>query len=429
MKRLCLHVMLVAFAVGLVVEGLLAQVPPPGTQVNADLFFDDAVLHDIHLDINGQDWQALKDHPFDNTYYPSEFRWRDQRVRNIGIRSRGTGSRSGTKPGLRVDFDRYAPSQKFLGLKSFILRNNTQDASNLNERLTMLLYRRMGVPASREAHTRLFVNDQYVGLYTIVESVDKAFLQRTYGDDQGYLYDYDYPVGAQPYFFEYRGSDPSQYVPLPFKPDTHESSPKPEFIEELIRTINETSDEVFRVAISEFVGLVSFIRHVAVEVFVADNDGFLGDYGTNNFYFHRFDNQKLFTFIPWDKSEAFKSGYEYSIFHNLNDVPSWLQNRLMTRVLKEPDLYQVFLDTLVECADLADDRSDSEDGRGWLEREIEKEYEQIREAALTDPFKPFGNDDFERAVSALGEFARRRGEFVRNQVALARDVKYLRRGQ
>ena len=36
--------------------------------------------------------------------------------------------------------------------------------------------------------------------------------------------------------------------------------------------------------------------------------------------------------------------------------------------------------------------------RGWLEREIESEYQQIRDATLADPEKTFTNDDFERAV-------------------------------
>src|SRR5439155_8468449 len=153
------------------------------------------------------------------------------------MRSRGTGSRSGVKPGLRVDFDRYVTEQTFLGLKSFILRNNTQDPSNLHERLSMHLFRRMNLPAPREAHTRLFVNNEYVGLYTIVESGDKAFLKRQFDEDEGYLFKYDYPTDAQPYRFEYRGSDPQLYVPLPFKPETHESDPKPDFIEQLIWTI------------------------------------------------------------------------------------------------------------------------------------------------------------------------------------------------
>ena len=65
-----------------------------------------------------------------------------------------------------MDFDRYTSDQKFLGLKSFVLRNNTQDASNMHERLSMLLFRRLGLPASREAHTKLYINNEYAGLYT-----------------------------------------------------------------------------------------------------------------------------------------------------------------------------------------------------------------------------------------------------------------------
>ena len=64
-------------------------------------------------------------------------------------------------------------------------------------------------PASREAHTRLFINGTYAGVYTIVEAVDKDFLKRTLGENDGYLYKYDYPGEAKPYYFEDRGSNPA----------------------------------------------------------------------------------------------------------------------------------------------------------------------------------------------------------------------------
>lgn len=422
-RRLSLFGILLSVAAG---ATLLAGQPRPqllgvGPYASADALFDDSVLHEIRLVINSKDWQSLKDHYLDNTYYPCDFRWRDQIVRNVGIRSRGTGSRSAVKPGLRVDFDRYTTDQTFLGLKSVILRNNVQDASNLHERLSMLFFRRMGLAAPREAHTTLYVNNEYVGLYMVVESVDKAFLKRTFDEDGGYLYEYDYPTDAQPYYFEYRGSDPDLYVPLPFKPETHETDPRPEFIEQLIWTINWTGDAVFRTAIGEFLDLAKFIRHVAVEVFLADNDGFLGDLGMNNFYFYRFENQTLFTFIAWDKSEAFNGGFEYGVFRNITDVPASRQNRLMARVLSYGDLYDLYLDTLLECARSASQPEDgSTDGTGWLEREIQRESDQIGDAASTDPVKPFTNDEFARAVNDLATFARRRGEFVVREVEQAR---------
>jgi spore coat protein H len=286
----------------------------------------------------------------------------------------------------------------------------------MHERLGMLLFRRLGLLAPREAHTKLYINNAYAGLYSIVESIDKPFLKRTLGEDDGYLYEYDYPVDAQPYFFTDRGSDPALYVPLPFKPETHESNPRPEFIVQLVKAINETSVAAFRSAVAEYLDLQKFLRHVAVEVFLADNDGFLGDFGINNFNFYRFNDKKLFTFIAWDKSQAFSSP-AYSIWHNINNVPTTRVNRLMAQTLASRDLFDYYLEALMECVrSTAELAAGSTDPRGWLEREIEAEYQQIRDATLTDPEKTFTNDDFERAVDDLRTFARERGAFVTGEV-------------
>ena len=107
-------------------------------------------------------------------------------MRNIGIRSRGTGSRSGVKPGLRVDFDRYTTDQKFLGLKSFILRNNTQDPTDMRERVSMQLFPPHGHdPASARRMRSCTSNNEYAGLFTIVESLDKEFLQKNFSENDG----------------------------------------------------------------------------------------------------------------------------------------------------------------------------------------------------------------------------------------------------
>ena len=162
-----------------------------------DDFYNPAVLHRIDLLVNSRDWEALKATFDQNTYYPADVTWNGVTVRNVGIRSRGLGSRSGTKPALRVDANRYALGQEWLGRKSFLLDNLVQDASGIRERAAMQLYQRLGVPAPREAHTALYVNGEYAGLYGIVESIDKAFLGRVYGEqngdteNDGYLFEYD----------------------------------------------------------------------------------------------------------------------------------------------------------------------------------------------------------------------------------------------
>ena len=112
---------------------------------------------------------------------PADFVWNGQKVANVGIRSRGRGSRNAHKPGLKVDFDRYATGQKFLGLKSLVLDNLAQDPSGIHETVSMAFYARLGIPTPREAHVRLYVRGEYIGLYALIESVDKDFLKRVFG--------------------------------------------------------------------------------------------------------------------------------------------------------------------------------------------------------------------------------------------------------
>jgi len=401
-----------------------AQVSRPqllGPGVNAEGFFDDTKLHSIFISINSKDWQSLRDHFLDNTYYQCDMKWQDITVRNIGIRSRGTGSRDATKPGLRVDFDRYTTDQKFLNLKSFILRNNTQDASGMHERLAMALARKIGIAeASREAHAKLFINNEYWGLYTIVENVDKTFLKRIYGDDNGYLFKYDFNVGDSGYYYEDRGDDPGLYVPSPFKPETHESDARPEYVRDFIRIVNQAGGDTFRSQIASFIRWPNFLKHIAVENFVADQDGFNGNYGTNNFYWQRFDNQNLFTWILWDKSEAFKDPVTLSIVHNVEEgAPPEKRNRLSRQAFGFPDLRNQYFDALVSLANAASETI-AGDSRGWLEREVERIYAQTRQAQLDDTKKPYTNDQFEADVNVLRTFARQRSSNVLSQVGALR---------
>ena len=154
----------------------------------------------------------------------------------------------------------------------------------------------------------------------------------------------------RPYYFEDRGSQPESHVPLPFKPETHEDDPRPEFIVELVRAINETNDVVFRTGMAEYLDLRKFIRHVAVEMFLADTDDFLGESGwpTSTCTGSR---PRSYSRSSRGTRATRSATMRASIWHNITDVPSSQRNRLMARALSFPDLYDLYLDTLMECAD------------------------------------------------------------------------------
>ena len=380
--------------------------PTPAPLSASDLFNPNEV-HDLHLTVNSRDWTQLKEEFRENTYYLADVRWRDQVVRNVGIRSRGRGTRNEAKPGLRVDFNRYSTDQEFLGLKSLVLDNFAQDASMIKERIAMLFFEEMGIRAPRVVHARLFVNGEYVGLYGIVESVDKRFLERQLGEDDGYLYEYKWD---DPYRFEYLGPDLEPYARF-FVPKTHETDSmfalfRP--IREMVWAISESPSGQFVAAASEYLDLELFMTYVAVENFLADGDGMLGKWGMNNFYLYRFEGKTRSQVIPWDKDSTFRS-FDHDIWDQFE------RNALTKRAMRETALRDAYVTALRRCAEIALRASGTDDG-GWLERQIAFMSAQIGQAAAADPRKPYTNGQVEGAIGDLLEFARRRPAFVLQHV-------------
>ena len=156
------------------------------------------------LDLDPAAWQALRDNYLDNQYYAANLTIDGVAVAQVGVRSRGEGSRSEEKPGLKVEFDKYVPAQEYYGYKSLVIDNLTTDASMLRERLSFLVFEAMGIPAPRNAFARLTVNGEYWGLFALVEPVSKPFLEARLGEKSGTLFDYEW---IYPYDFSWRGSD------------------------------------------------------------------------------------------------------------------------------------------------------------------------------------------------------------------------------
>lgn len=384
--------------------GVPPTAPPPtaGSPSASDLF-DPTVVQELHLTVNTRDWVQLKEEFREDTYYLADVRWRDQVVRNVGIRSRGRGTRSGSKPGLRVDFNRYSAGQEFLGLKSVVLDNFLQDPSMIRERIAMLLFEEMGIRAPREVHTRLFVNGEYVGLYAIVESIDKHFLKRQLGEDDGYLYEFKWK--DSPYNFEYLGSDLEPYADL-FTAQTHETESMATLfrpIREMVWAFSESPSSQFLTAASEQIDLEKVMTYIAIENFVADADGLLGNWGMNNFYLYRFEGSTRHQLIPWDKDSSFRS-ITYDIWDKIDT------NVLVRRAMDESSLRSAYAAALQRCAEIAM-RTDSS-GQGWLERQVTFMANQIREAAAADPTKPYSNAQVQAAFEGMLEFARQRPLFV-----------------
>jgi len=383
---------------------LVVSAPCPGQTI--DDFFDGTSLQDIRLTMSDADWQNVHDHYSDKkTYYTCDFEWKGLVVQQAAVHTRGSGSLNPIKPGLGIEFGSRVPGQRFLGLQTLILRNFVEDPSSMHERLTMQTMARMGLPYLRTVHTRLFVNGNYVGLYQASEPIDTRFLMTRFGEDTGYLYE---GQGGGGFHFQYLGEDPRLYVTALFDPKNHKDDPRTQVLIDMIRTANQASDGDFVQAMSKYMDLGVFVAYVAAEVFLVETDGILSDSGMANFYFYRRASDDHWFFIPWDKEMTLGP----------SDWPIWRytqDNVLLRRALQVPELRQRYLDTLHLAAGVAGGPN------GWLAREIEREYSQIRQAMLDDPSRvciaggaqtKCPAEMFETAIQFLRDFARERADFV-----------------
>jgi spore coat protein CotH len=394
--------------------GAGAQDPPPSPPpLPSDQLFNDSVVQRLDLRVNSDDWEKLKRDFQVNDYYPADVVFNGQTVRNAGIRSRGLGSRSGTKPGLRVDFNRYTDDQTFLGLSAFVLDNLTQDPSGVKESVAMKLYGRLGIPAPRESHVRLYVNNQYAGVYAVVEEINKQFLARVFGsigDDvqnDGYLFEYNY---VDQWRFNYLGPDFEPYKTR-FDAETRENASdfdKYESIERLVRLANDLPSDQFLAVLDEFLDLRAFVRYMAVQNFNAQNDGFLGYEGMNNFYFYRLENRSQHVFIAWDEDNAF--AFPDFPIRSRHD-----ENVLMRKAMEIPELRELYDRTLNEAIATAEEPA-GPDGTPWLESEIRRQTDLITDAMETDTVKPYTFDEFRGETNRLIQFAQQRPRFVRDEL-------------
>mgnify|MGYP001552444074 CR=1 FL=1 len=125
----------------------------------------------------------------DFQYVHAGFDLDGRRFADVGVRYKGNGTyTSGSalgKVSLKVDLNKYVKGQKLAGLTTLNLHNNITDPSWMNEVLAYRLYRDGKAVAPRTAYARVYVTVQgrprrYLGLYSIVENVDGAFLESRY---------------------------------------------------------------------------------------------------------------------------------------------------------------------------------------------------------------------------------------------------------
>ena len=229
MPRQCLTVPIalifysIPLLVGLNATTSLAAANADPLPAATDLFGLNKVVA-LHIEIPAQEYQAMQPpapaggfggppqgprpkkasgRPSERNLFGVEFPWvrgsltsEGQTLRDVRLRYAGNASYMASAGGLKRSFKleiEGADQPTLKGLRALHLQSGALDPTKAREVLAYALFREARVPAPRTALAEVTLSvpgehdKAYLGLYTLVETVDKAFVSDRFHTDKGLL--------------------------------------------------------------------------------------------------------------------------------------------------------------------------------------------------------------------------------------------------
>ncbi len=294
---------------------ITATFAPQSVEANeADVLFDDSVVHEIRIDFTDTDWyNTLYDshaNDPDDPYFPATFEYDGESLDLVGVRFKGNSSFGiGTqKKSFKIDFNEYIDDTTFFGLKKLNLNNGFKDPTMLREKL-FLDFAAKFVPAVRSAYARVYVNGTPWGLYTVVEQVDKTFAESRFGgSEDGNLFkgaasdDADGPQSDFGSDLTWLGSDPLAYYDH-YQLKTNEDQNDYSQLIDFIDVLNNQSPTDFPALLEPIFDVPNALSALALNNLFVNLDSYLAV--AHNYYLYDRDDTGRITHIHWDTNEAF----------------------------------------------------------------------------------------------------------------------------
>src|SRR5262249_48862314 len=178
-------------------------------------------------------------------------------------------SAQGLKRPLKVEFSKFG-DQQFHGLTSLELHAMPLDPAKGREVLAFSVFRAAGVPAPRTAFAEVTLtvpgkfDKEYLGLYVVVESVDKRFLKNRFGTDQGLLL-----KPFQVRSIDYLGEDWVRYKDR-YRPQSEPTRDKTRRVIELASLVNRAKDDEFQKRLDSYLDVDEFLRFLAANALTSN---------------------------------------------------------------------------------------------------------------------------------------------------------------
>lgn len=264
-----------------------------------DALFGSATIHTVNLNFTQTSyWDSLIAGYSADVYIKCNIVIDGTSLPTSGVKFKGNSSYNNPsqKKSFKLDFNNWVAGQDIDGLKKLNLNNGFKDPTFMREKIMLDFCNRAGIPAPRCTYAKVYLNNTYWGLYTMVEEVNKDFLNDRFFDDKGNLFKGD-PSGD----LKWLGSSVSTYT-AKYELKTNETANNWTDLVYFINKINN-SPVSYQDSLNKVLQVTPFLRSWAASNIFANLDSYIGS-GHNYFVYHDSLTDK-FNWITWDVNEAF----------------------------------------------------------------------------------------------------------------------------
>jgi hypothetical protein len=322
--------------------------------------FDDGYLHEIRINSDDPNfWQNLEDDYEDFLNFGTEIPYHSATVEvdgnlieNAGVRQKGYSSNfftNTTKKPLKINFGIFVEDQEYDGVEKINLANGQGDPAIIKDKINYDMMRHHGIPSPRVSHVKIYIQNEYWGIYAIIEQIDKKYLKRNFADNDGNLW-----KNKGESELKWFGTNPNNYsFELQTNIDENDWTKFMDFID----FINNSAIEEFENELEDIFDLDEYLRILAIDILTNNWDSYL-QHGRNWYLYHEPKTDKMH-WLPWDYNFAFdRRPNGYGDFDIIQTDPNKV---LIHRIFQVPEFKTRYLSYVCEILEVnfTDERLES----------------------------------------------------------------------
>ena len=245
-------------------------------------------IKEIYIYCNENDFEQIFKNYTENRYISVTIACNGVKNNNARMRIRGDTSREFPKKSFKIKLD---SEPLILGTNVLNLNAEYKDPSYIHQYMASRLMNEAGLYCFKSEHIRLFINNQYKGLYLLIENVDDEFMEKRGLDKKANLYKAAKDGSCLSFYDD---------VNYHWENKVNEFSDKSD-LQNLINMLDTIEDNRYYDFAKKTFDYDKMITIIVMNAFTANQSTWYHNY----YMYHDINNSQKWTMLPWDLDKTF----------------------------------------------------------------------------------------------------------------------------